>query len=489
MDVTGSQATTAVHERDEKLSALLGALEVDAELLSVRDTDTTSVTAAGQAPGGDEKITVLAGASDSGGPSLAVGDTVSASVVDGGKAFQHPELLQQGGEEKMTVFSDTFVWHCHFDHAIAGVDKLSALVGGLECALPPHPVEDSDSDSVVPIAAGNAPVLTEGEDDKITTVVGVVGCRDPAFLVVDTNGECIVHAGTHPLFRYGLQESALYSNICEELGEHDIGDASICSSISVGAGSTEGERTATVDATDPAPPQGGVQNPEGVVITADASASSNADPAASHSGPGVHPPIPEVPVVARKRTWKAAVHRGRTTSLPLPSTQKLVVFPTPPKAALGKMIAELTEGGTEHISAFDVKGLVKGVPRGEPGDKAGEYCINGFAIDYYSTLLHEWQCAFSKRCQSSIFLKTHHLTKGKLSTVGYTLGDIIKKELRETMTMKLAVGLALMKVDIYTGMLTWEWLRLRCVCQDLHGPARAESGQHVLHAKGHTNAT
>lgn len=43
-----------------------------------------------------------------------------------------------------------------------------------------------------------------------------------------------------------------------------------------------------------------------------------------------------------------------------------------------------------NISALDVKGLVKALPRGDPEGKAGEYYINGFTIDYYSTLLHEW---------------------------------------------------------------------------------------------------
>ena len=56
----------------------------------------------------------------------------------------------------------------------------------------------------------------------------------------------------------------------------------------------------------------------------------------------------------------------------------------------------MTEGGAEQIFAFDVKRLVKGISREDPRDKVGEYCINGFAIDYYSTLLHERQCAYPK---------------------------------------------------------------------------------------------
>lgn len=49
---------------------------------------------------------------------------------------------------------------------------------------------------------------------------------------------------------------------------------------------------------------------------------------------------------------------------------------------------ELNEGGTSGISEFDVKGLVKVVPLRDPRDKAGEFYINRFAIDYYSNLLH-----------------------------------------------------------------------------------------------------
>jgi len=73
-------------------------------------------------------------------------------------------------------------------------------------------------------------------------------------------------------------------------------------------------------------------------------------------------------------------------------------------------IVELNEGRAQHISTFDAKGLVKVLPRGDSGDKAGDYCcINGFAIDYYSTLLHERRCAYPKGCPSSIFMKTHQL--------------------------------------------------------------------------------
>jgi len=49
----------------------------------------------------------------------------------------------------------------------------------------------------------------------------------------------------------------------------------------------------------------------------------------------------------------------------------------------------LTKGAAPHISAVDVKGLVNVVLRNGLGDKPKEYCINGFAIDHYSSLLEE----------------------------------------------------------------------------------------------------
>jgi len=52
--------------------------------------------------------------------------------------------------------------------------------------------------------------------------------------------------------RYAI--SALVLNITLQQGEHDMVDASLCSSTTAGAGSTEGEKTATADATDPPSP-------------------------------------------------------------------------------------------------------------------------------------------------------------------------------------------------------------------------------------------
>jgi len=52
-------------------------------------------------------------------------------------------------------------------------------------------------------------------------------------------------------------------------------------------------------------------------------------------------------------------------------------------------VVDLNEGVAQHIFTFDIKGLVKLMPRKDPRDKAGELYVNGYAIDYYSTLLHE----------------------------------------------------------------------------------------------------
>ncbi|KAJ8445624.1 hypothetical protein Cgig2_018565 [Carnegiea gigantea] len=58
----------------------------------------------------------------------------------------------------------------------------------------------------------------------------------------------------------------------------------------------------------------------------------------------------------------------------------------------------LNEGGAQHISDVDVKGLVNLVPRNGPGDQSINYCINGFAIDYYNSLLDKQQHLFPKWC-------------------------------------------------------------------------------------------
>ncbi|KAJ8422830.1 hypothetical protein Cgig2_022181 [Carnegiea gigantea] len=66
--------------------------------------------------------------------------------------------------------------------------------------------------------------------------------------------------------------------------------------------------------------------------------------------------------------------------------------------------------GTQSICKIDVKGLVNVIPRRDLRDKAGDFCINGFAIDHYNGLLHRRQCAHSKYYRLTIFLKMHQLT-------------------------------------------------------------------------------
>jgi len=74
-------------------------------------------------------------------------------------------------------------------------------------------------------------------------------------------------------------------------------------------------------------------------------------------------------------------------------------------------MSNLTEGGVSDIKAVDVEGLVNVVPPNGPGDKANDYCINGFAIDNYSALLAERQRSYPKWCRHSLFVKTTELIR------------------------------------------------------------------------------
>ena len=49
--------------------------------------------------------------------------------------------------------------------------------------------------------------------------------------------------------------------------------------------------------------------------------------------------------------------------------------------------AELPEYGDRHICADYLEGLIHVVPQHETGDDAGKYCIGGFTIDLYGSLL------------------------------------------------------------------------------------------------------
>ncbi|KAJ8425908.1 hypothetical protein Cgig2_015726 [Carnegiea gigantea] len=420
------------------------------------------------------------------------------------KIFEHVHLSLMWARSSDSVVVIVLLQHDR-------VDKLSALLGAVENALPLKPVEETDR--AMDVEAGDAlyylrygpphPPFTcttcrdgleQGPDDKMSAAVVTVDSVGPPLSVRDTK-----QVGTLPPFMYSLSESVFHSRTCSQLahalqckGEHDTMNASLLATNTIDASNTEGEITPTVEATEPALPQYGYsgsicsfhtlgmltfgslydegrdEKPEAVVVEADASGSSTAYTAGLHSG------------TAGKCTWKAAVRKGRATGSPHPSTAKHAALSSPPrsytklpstKQVCGRcglascctktvQIFQKTDGRAKHISAFDVKELVKGVPRGDLGDKTGEYRINGFAIDYYNTLLHERQCAYPKWCWSSIFLKTHQLTEGKLSTVGYTMGDAISKELRQTIT---------------------QWLQLHCIRHDLHGPAHAEGGQPVFH--------
>ncbi|KAJ8428046.1 hypothetical protein Cgig2_007623 [Carnegiea gigantea] len=137
--------------------------------------------------------------------------------------------------------------------------------------------------------------------------------------------------------------------------------------------------------------------------------------------------------------------------------------------------------GLSDIVAIDVKGLVNVVPRNGPGDKGKDYCINGFAIDYYSSLLMARQQLYPKWCRQSIFAKA--TTGAKLATIGYMLPFALPKHMSESVSVielndyqpyiatrhpvqKVAVTLTMMKTDIYAGALMWDLIHVDCPQQD-----------------------
>ena len=66
------------------------------------------------------------------------------------------------------------------------------------------------------------------------------------------------------------------------------------------------------------------------------------------------------------------------------------------------------------ICAVDLRGLLKVVPAHGAGDKEGEYCIDGFAIDRYTDLLTERQRMYPDMCTRTSFVKTHQLVSTSL---------------------------------------------------------------------------
>ncbi|KAJ8424058.1 hypothetical protein Cgig2_032150 [Carnegiea gigantea] len=99
-------------------------------------------------------------------------------------------------------------------------------------------------------------------------------------------------------------------------------------------------------------------------------------------------------------------------------------------------------------------GLVNVVPHNGPGDKAKDYCINGFAIDNYSSPLTAWQRLHPKWCRRSLFTKTIELTRVKLVTIGYMLLSALPKHMSESVSQKVVVVLVVRKTDIYTDAFT-----------------------------------
>ncbi|KAJ8436385.1 hypothetical protein Cgig2_032206 [Carnegiea gigantea] len=147
-------------------------------------------------------------------------------------------------------------------------------------------------------------------------------------------------------------------------------DASLLLMNTGTAHSTEPNNMSTIAPREPALPQGRDEKMGVVVVAADATGSRTADAAGSPSAGG-QPPI------------RQAVHNSFLRTMSAEDVELL--------CAMRKRIIELNEEGVEHISAFDVKGLVKAMSRGDPGDKAGDYYINNFVLmPLYDGLARHW---------------------------------------------------------------------------------------------------
>ena len=66
------------------------------------------------------------------------------------------------------------------------------------------------------------------------------------------------------------------------------------------------------------------------------------------------------------------------------------------------MAAALPECGDRHICADYLEGLIHVVPRHEAGDDARKYCIGGFTIDLYGSLLQARDQQFQRWCWGQI---------------------------------------------------------------------------------------
>ncbi|KAJ8446952.1 hypothetical protein Cgig2_006580 [Carnegiea gigantea] len=172
---------------------------------------------------------------------------------------------------------------------------------------------------------------------------------------------------------------------------------------------------------------------------------------------------------------------------------------SPPKGGLHDKDVQkyLMCGGVSNIIAINMNSLVSVVPRNGPGDKAKEYCINGFAIENYSALLAERQRMFPKWYRHSLFAKTTKLIRATHYTFRVDLrrrcmcvydslppSKVKDKHERKLCIdrAKVVVALAVMKTDIYTDALMWDLIHVECPQQDKFVPRLQ---LHILYAIGH----
>lgn len=205
--------------------------------------------------------------------------------------------------------------------------------------------------------------------------------------------------------------------------------------------SSEGGHPLVDTAEDDPPQDGGLDQMEAVVGAADTASEPGSVCPTLPSVKAGDPRLLQGSADVSMLTSKVGVRRGREKCLACPCTVHDVAAGRPPHPGWGDTAARryllsplcsedaqllstvqlrcrsfrkvsdwqqhLDEGRVQSICIIDVKGLVKVVPCRDPGGKAGEFCINGFAIDHDSNLLHKRQCAYPKRCRLSILLKTH----------------------------------------------------------------------------------
>ncbi|KAJ8420423.1 hypothetical protein Cgig2_012536 [Carnegiea gigantea] len=328
--------------------------------------------------GGDKEISALEEAMVSSGQMSRVGERESTAILEAAKP-PVPEVR----------FIPILV---HFNYMWGGDDKISALLGVLENGGPLLSVGEIESAPVV--EAGEAPLIPKGGDISTSTLL-----KTSALLNMLKTASYPSSVGKS-LPAIDAREPSIPQ------GEYHTIHASLLAKNTGTTYSSEGKTALPVDTREPPIPQPRDEKTRAIVRVADTGGSPTAGAVGSLSVAGGQPPIRQAPSAIARQMWKATVRRGQPTSPSYPSNLKdapmaiqnylLRSMCTKDVELLCAMwrrcksskkvtdwIVELNKGGVQHISAFHVKGLVKVLPRGDLGDKAGEYCINGFAIDHY----------------------------------------------------------------------------------------------------------